>query len=65
MFELSSRTKRIRRGLLDRLKGFHRLYETKVTDGERVAFGRGPTPEASQEVAERNWVSKFGQEAEA
>ena len=33
MPELVSRTVRIRRGLVDRLRGFERLYETKVTDG--------------------------------
>ena len=38
MSELVSRTARIRRGWLDRLKGFDRLYETEVSDGERTAF---------------------------
>jgi hypothetical protein len=62
MPELSWRTTRIRRGVLDRLRGFDRLYKTKVTDGEHVAYGRGRTPEASQESALRNWEAKFGQE---
>jgi hypothetical protein len=29
------------------------------TDGERVAYGRGPTREASQQSAKRNWDGKF------
>jgi hypothetical protein len=61
MAELSSRTKRIRRGWLDRLKGLDRLYETTVTDGYRVATGRGATPDASKRSAQRMWVTKFGQ----
>jgi hypothetical protein len=59
MRELEFRTSRIRRGWLDRLKGFDRLYETKVTDGERVAYGRGPTREASEQSAQRNWEAKY------
>jgi hypothetical protein len=62
MHELSSSTTRIRRELLDRLKGFHLLSETKVTDGERVAYGRGPNPQASQqahkEIGRRNLVRR-------
>ena len=45
---LMQTTKRIGRGWLDRLKGYVRLYETKVTDGDRVASGRGSTSEVSQ-----------------
>jgi hypothetical protein len=62
MRQLSWRTTRFRRGLLDRLRGFDRLYETKVTDGEHVAFGRGRTREDSQESAQRNWNAKFAVE---
>ena len=40
MRELEVRTLRVRRGWIDRLKGYYRLYETKVTDGERVATER-------------------------
>ena len=62
MRELEFRTTRVRRGWLDRLKGYKRVYETKLTDGERVAYGRGPTREASQQSAKRNWDGKFGLE---
>jgi hypothetical protein len=64
MRELGFRTTRVRRGWLDRLKGYERVYETKLTDGERVAYGRGPTREASQQSAKRNWDGKFGLEPE-
>jgi hypothetical protein len=59
MRELDLRTSRIRRGWLDRLKGYDRLYETKVTDGERAAYGRGASREASEQAALRNWNAKF------
>jgi hypothetical protein len=59
MSDLVSRTARIRRGWLDRLKGFDRLYETEVTDGERIAYGRGPTRETSEQSARRNWEFKY------
>jgi hypothetical protein len=59
MRELEFRTSRVRRGWLDRLKGYDRLYETKITDGERVAYGRGPSREASEQAAQRNWTAKF------
>jgi hypothetical protein len=32
---------------------------TKIWDMHREAVGRGPTPEASQEAAERQWVLKL------
>jgi hypothetical protein len=64
MRELEFRTTRVRRGWLDRLKGYERVYETKLTDGERVAYRRGPTREASQQSAKRNWDGKFGLEPE-
>jgi hypothetical protein len=59
MTELVSRTARIHRGWLDRLKGFDRLYETEVTDGERIAYGRGPTRATSEQSARRNWEAKY------
>jgi hypothetical protein len=59
------KTRRIRRGWLDRLRGFDRLYETELVDGQRTAYGRGPTPEASQKSAQRNWDAKFDQDLEA
>ena len=42
----------------ERLKGYDRLYETKVTDGERAAYGRGASREASEQAALRNWNAK-------
>jgi hypothetical protein len=59
MRELEVRTSRVRRGWMDRLKGYARLYETKVTDGERAAYGRGASREASEQAALRNWNAKF------
>ena len=43
MRELEFRTTRVRRGWLERLKGYERAYETKLTDGERVAW-QGTNP---------------------
>ena len=59
MPELISRTVRIRRGWLDRLRGFERLYETKVTDGQSVTYGRGGTRESSEQAALRKWDAQF------
>jgi hypothetical protein len=59
---LYSKTTRLHRGWLDRLKGIDRLYETKITDGYRVATGRGSTPDISQRSAQRRWVTNFGAE---
>ena len=39
-----------------------RAYRTKIWDQDRKAVGRGPTPEAAQEAAERVWVAE-GQRA--
>jgi hypothetical protein len=55
MAELLSRTVRIKRSLIDRLMGFKRLYQTQLTDGQRVAYGTGATPKTSQQRAQRNW----------
>jgi hypothetical protein len=65
MAQLTSRTIRVSRGWLDRLKGLDRLYETTVTDGWREATGRGATPDASKQSAERRWVTRFGQATES
>ena len=65
MQEMSLRTTRVRRGWLDRLKGYDRLYETELTDGQHVVRGRGPTREASEQSAKRNWDAKFGSEPES
>ena len=54
----AEKTSRVRRGWIDRLKGYDRLYETKLTDGERAAYGRGPGREASEEAV-CNWNAKF------
>jgi hypothetical protein len=64
MPELGSRTVRIRRGFVDRLKGFKRLYETRVTDGYREAIGRGTTPHASQYAAHKIWKNNVGWQTE-
>ena len=52
MRELELRTLRVRRSLLERLRGYDRVY-----DGERADFGRGASREASQ-AALRNWNAK-------
>ena len=58
MRELELRTLRVRRNWLDRLRGYDRVYETKVTDGEQEAYGRGASREASEQAALRNWNAK-------
>jgi hypothetical protein len=62
MRQVTSKTSRIRRSLLDRLRGFYAVYETTVTDGYREVYGRGPTADASRQSAERNWKAKFSEE---
>ena len=59
MHELSITTTRIRRGPLGWLKRRPTLYETKVSDGKRVACGRGSTLEASVDLAQRIWDAQF------
>ena len=59
MPKLVSRTVRIRRGWLDRLRGFDRLYETQLTDGQRVTFGRGATRKESEQTALGKWEAQF------
>ena len=51
MSELLSSTVRIKRRLIDRFMGFERLYQTKLTDGQRVAYGRGATRKTSEQRA--------------
>ena len=63
MSELLSRTLRVKRRLIDRLMGRERLYQTKLTDGQSVAYGRGATPLASQQRAQRNWDARVGRDA--
>jgi hypothetical protein len=64
MSELVSRTVRIRRGWLERLRGWDRLYETKMTHCHRVIYGRGATRDASENTARRRWEATFGQVTE-
>ena len=56
MTELTCKTWRAHRNFLERLKGYEKIYETKLTDGERTARGRGRTREESLREAERNWL---------
>jgi hypothetical protein len=37
---------------------WQRAYEVKIWDAHRETVGRGPTPEAAQEAAERRWVAE-------
>jgi hypothetical protein len=60
MTELVSRTVRLRRGWLERLRGWDRLYETKITDGQRLIYGKGATRDASEHAARRKWEATFG-----
>ena len=64
MPELVSRTVRIRRGWLDRLRGFAHVYETKLTDGYRAAVGRATCPYTSQYHAHRLWKLRAGEVTE-
>jgi hypothetical protein len=52
------RTSRARRTWLEKLV-WKRAYETKIFDERREVCGRGPTPEASQEAAELQWVAEL------
>ena len=49
-------TRRVRRTWREKLSLWRRAYETTVSDGPREVIGRGPTREASQEDAERQWA---------
>lgn len=42
-----------------------RAYKTKISNDRREATGRGPTPEASQEAAEKRWVAEQAAEKDA
>ena len=50
---------RVHRTWLDKLRLWPRAYQTKIFDGRREVFGRGPTPEAAQDAAERLWVTEL------
>jgi hypothetical protein len=64
MPEVVSRTARVRRRLIHRLRGFNSLYETRITDGYREAIGRGTTPHAAQYAAHRMWETRVGRGTE-
>jgi hypothetical protein len=51
------RTSRVSRTWLEKLV-WKRAYETKIFDGQREVFGRGPTAEASRYTAEFRWVAE-------
>lgn len=59
--ELTFRTLRVQRNLLDRLKGYRRAYETRITCGHREAVGRGSTPDTSKAAAQRRWDRTFSE----
>jgi hypothetical protein len=59
MTELTAKTWRAHRNLLERLKGYEKMYETKLSDGEKTVRGRGRTREESIREAERNWLRQF------
>jgi hypothetical protein len=48
-------TRRARRTWIERLMMRRRAYLTKIVDRSREVTGRGSTPEASLEAAERRW----------
>ena len=53
-----TKTYRVPRTLLERLKLWRHAYETKVFNSRYEAIGRGPTPEASQKAAEKRWIEQ-------
>ena len=63
MPQLDSRTRRIRRGWIDRVRGIKHLYETKVTDGYQEVTGRGATIDASKQAARRKWETNCAEQA--
>jgi len=44
---------------------WQRAYQTKICDELHEVVGRGPTREAAQEAAERQWVAEWQREYEA
>jgi hypothetical protein len=51
-------TTRTHRTGFEKLKMWRRAYETKILDERHEAIGRGATPQASEEAAERQWVQE-------
>ena len=58
-------TSRAHRTWAEKLMLWQRAYQTKICDGHHEVVGRGPTREAAQEAAERQWVAKAQREYEA
>src|SRR5262245_47919088 len=49
-------TLRVHRMWIHKLKMRRRAYQTKISNSRREVTGRGSSPEASQQAAERQWV---------
>lgn len=60
---LRLRTWRVRRTIIDRLRGYNQVYQTQMSDGFREAYGKGPTRDKSQDAAKRKWERRFGEHA--
>jgi hypothetical protein len=52
-------TSRVRRTWLDKFFFWRQAYQTRIRDKDREVSGRGQTPKASQEAAERRWVAEL------
>jgi len=52
-------TVRSQRTWFEKLRMWQRAYETQIRDERHKAIGRGATPEASQEAAQRRWVKEI------
>jgi hypothetical protein len=57
-------SERVHRTWLDKLLLWKRAYQTRISDEQREAVGRGPTIEASEQAALSRWVSKGQVETE-
>jgi hypothetical protein len=60
MTDVVFKTWRAHRNFVERLRGFDKVYETEISDGERTASGRGQTKRESQVAAQRSWIAQFG-----
>ena len=60
MRDVVSKTWRAHRNLVERLRGFDKVYETEISDGERSARGRGQTKQELHVAAQRCWIAQFG-----
>ena len=58
-------TSRTHRTWAEKLMLWQRAYQTKICDELHEVVGRGPTREAAQEAAERQWVAEWQREYEA